>query len=244
MAKRVAIITAAILVLFTAGVVFELKELFPLSILAVTVFFMVGFLKKHFAKAVLFGMVGFALIMANSSAYGSVHEIFHPQPVEAASNFIIDGQDVPSVILHQEEEVILVSCTLNYPDQITPWCGLIEEAALKHTLDPLLIASVMMQESGGQQNVISNSGAVGLMQVMPRDGVAASFWCANGPCFSERPSIEELLDPGFNIDYASGMLSNLIKNHGNDIRNGLAAYGPYDVGYYYADLVLAIYAGL
>jgi len=82
------------------------------------------------------------------------------------------------------------------------------------------------------------------MQVMPRDGIAASFWCANGPCFSERPSIEELLDPGFNIDYASGMLSSMIKNHGNDIRNGLAAYGPYDVGYYYADLVLAIYAGL
>jgi soluble lytic murein transglycosylase-like protein len=81
---------------------------------------------------------------------------------------------------------------------------------------------------------------VGLMQVMPRDGIAASFQCANGPCFTSRPSMEELFDPEFNIQYGVRMLSGLQKKFGS-LRDALMAYGPANVGYYYADIVLAIY---
>jgi len=81
------------------------------------------------------------------------------------------------------------------------------------------------------------------MQVMPRDGIASTFQCINGPCFANRPSIEELKDPGFNIDYGVRMLAGLIGRYA-DIREALKHYGPFDVGYQYADKVLLIRNGL
>jgi soluble lytic murein transglycosylase-like protein len=130
-----------------------------------------------------------------------------------------------------------------YPVEVLPWCALVEEQAALHQIDPLLIAAVMLVESGGQPQVVSHSGAVGLMQVMPRDGVAASFMCLNGPCFATRPSTAELKDPAFNIAFGTRMLAGLILSNGN-LREGLKAYGPADVGYWYADLVLATYTQL
>ena len=78
------------------------------------------------------------------------------------------------------------------------------------------------------------------MQVMPRDGIAASFECPNGPCFASRPTIEELQDPDFNIEYGTRMLAGLLGRYGN-LREALRAYGPMNSGYSYADKVLAIY---
>ena len=130
-----------------------------------------------------------------------------------------------------------------YPEKVQQWCNLIEESSEKYSIDPLLIAAIMLQESGGQSEIMSGSGAVGLMQVMPRDGIASSFQCINGPCFANRPSIEELKDPAFNIDYGVRMLAGLIERYG-DIREALKHYGPYDVGYQYADKVLLIRNGL
>ena len=126
-----------------------------------------------------------------------------------------------------------------YPAQTQPWCSLIEAAANQYGVDALLIASVMLQESGGQPEIMSSSGAVGLMQVMPSDGISATFQCVNGPCFASRPTIAELKNPAFNVDYGVRLLSGLISRHG-DIREALKSYGPYDVGYRYADQVLAI----
>jgi len=103
-----------------------------------------------------------------------------------------------------------------------------------------LIAAVMLQESGGNPDAYSRSGAVGLMQVMPHDGKAAEFMCINGPCFANRPSMQELFDPQFNIQYGVRMLAGLIQRKG-DVREALRAYGPMDAGYTYADKVLTIY---
>ena len=127
-----------------------------------------------------------------------------------------------------------------YPQSIQQWCSQITYYAESKNLDPSLIAAVMLQESGGNPEAYSKSGAVGLMQVMPRDGLAASFMCINGPCFASRPSIQELQDPDFNIDYGTKMLAGLVGRQGN-VRDALRAYGPMDVGYYYADKVLGIY---
>lgn len=134
------------------------------------------------------------------------------------------------------------ACSLgvNFPDSIRRWCALIETHAREHSLDPNLIAAVILQESGGKPDAYSKSGAVGLMQVMPRDGIAATFQCINGPCFSSRPTIEELSDPDYNVAFGTKMLAGLIRKHGS-VREALRAYGPMDVGYYYADLVLDIY---
>lgn len=134
---------------------------------------------------------------------------------------------------------ILGSLSPGFPDEIQQWKDLIEENAADFRLDPNLIAAVMLQESGGNPSVISSSGAVGLMQVMPRDGIAARFLCINGPCFSNRPTINELTDPVFNVHYGSKMLSELISKN-ESIRDALKFYGPADVGYYYADIVQAV----
>jgi soluble lytic murein transglycosylase-like protein len=128
-----------------------------------------------------------------------------------------------------------------FPSAIRQWELQILASAIAYQVDPDLIASVILQESGGQADVLSSSGAVGLMQVMPRDGVASTFECINGPCFQSRPSIQDLLDPAFNIDYGTRMLAALISNKGS-LRSALYAYGPMDVGFSYADRVLAIYS--
>ena len=133
------------------------------------------------------------------------------------------------------------TCSLpgSYPDKILQWCLLIESAAQNTGLPANLLAAVMLQESGGDPIIHSSSGAVGLMQVMPRDGIAAKFMCVNGPCFSARPTIKELEDPAFNVDYGSRMLADLYAKHGS-YREALFRYGPMDMGYAYADRVLNI----
>lgn len=127
-----------------------------------------------------------------------------------------------------------------FPENIRQWCDLITRFSRRNGLDPDLIAALIWQESGGNPTAYSRSGAVGLMQVMPRDGLAASFICPAGPCFANRPTIAELQDPRFNVRYGTGMLAGLIQKYG-DVREALKYYGPKDVGYYYADKVLNIF---
>ena len=131
--------------------------------------------------------------------------------------------------------------TGNYPESIMQWCSLITEHAVIHGLEPDLIAALVLQESGGNPDAYSKSGAVGLMQVMPRDGLAAEFMCLNGPCFANRPSMFELFDPVFNIEYGTRFLAGLVNRYDGDIREALKFYGPANVGYYYADIVINIY---
>lgn len=128
----------------------------------------------------------------------------------------------------------------SYPKEVYRWCKLITHYASQRKLSPDLVAAVILQESGGNPDAYSSSGAVGLMQVMPSDGLASSFLCANGPCFMDRPSRSKLVNPEFNLKYGTGMLARLHKNHG-DLREALRYYGPMDVGYAYANKVLAIY---
>jgi soluble lytic murein transglycosylase-like protein len=142
----------------------------------------------------------------------------------------------------EEPPAVNENCEVNlsFPESIRQWCEIITRFAAQAELPPNLVAAVMLQESGGDATAYSASGAVGLMQVMPRDGIAASFECINGPCFASRPTMEELQDPSFNIEYGSGMLAGLIERLGS-LREALKAYGPMDIGYSYADRVLAIY---
>jgi len=144
------------------------------------------------------------------------------------------------IVEESPQQTISVGINEKYPASIQQWNNIIIDSGNLYGVDPDLIAAIILLESGGQPRVISQSGAVGLMQVMPRDGTAENFICANGPCFTDRPSIAQLKDPHFNIDYGSRMISELIHQTGS-IRSALYAYGPMDVGYTYADQVLSIY---
>lgn len=163
------------------------------------------------------------------------------------------AENLPSHTASAENENALLSnqskeadkkpvCSLpsSFPDTLLQWCEIITFYANQNNLDPKLIAAVMLQESGGNKDAYSASGAVGLLQVMPRDGIAAQFMCINGPCFASRPTIAELSDPEFNISFGSKMLAGLISKRGS-IRDGLKAYGPMNIDYRYADIVLSIY---
>jgi soluble lytic murein transglycosylase-like protein len=110
----------------------------------------------------------------------------------------------------------------------------------KNGLAPDLVAALILQESGGNPQAYSRDGAVGLMQVMPSDGLAASFQCPAGPCFARRPSMSQLFDPEFNISFGTSMLAGLIQKF-DSIRDGLKYYGPSGIGYDYADKVMAIW---
>ena len=158
--------------------------------------------------------------------------------ITANATFPVKASEQASGLTQSESGACPIS--QNYPKKVRRWCDLIKQYAEKNDLPPNLVAALIWQESGGDPNAYSKSGAVGLMQVMPRDGIAAKFKCINGPCFAKRPTIAKLEDPDFNIEFGVRMLAGLVKRHGS-LREALKAYGPMDVGYYYADKVLGIY---
>ena len=169
----------------------------------------------------------------------SVAEKSKPAVDQAVSNS--SGQTGPQAT-ENTAPAAAESCSLGskFPEAVRRWCSWIEKEASQNGLDPNLVAAVMLQESGGDPKATSHSGAIGLLQVMPRDGLAASFQCVNGPCFASRPGMAQLYDPEFNLQYGAGMLGGLVNRHGS-LREALRAYGPGDAGYSYADTVLAIY---
>jgi len=124
--------------------------------------------------------------------------------------------------------------------RVISYCQEITSASEQYGIAPEVIAAIILIESGGDAYAISTSGATGLMQIMPRDGVASTFNCVSGPCFADRPLTVELLDPKFNINFGSKLLASYISYYG-DLREGLFHYGPAGYGYEgYADIVLRL----
>lgn len=150
---------------------------------------------------------------------------------------VAQNDNQPATIQDASEECDVSD---SFPEEVRQWCGLITRYAKEHEISPDLIAAVIWLESGGNPTAYSRSGAVGLMQVMPRDGLASSFQCANGPCFASRPTREELEDPEYNIEYGTGMLAGLYGRF-ESWRDALKSYGPMNVGYSYADKILSLY---
>jgi soluble lytic murein transglycosylase-like protein len=162
-----------------------------------------------------------------------------PEPAPV-STFIAEGDQNVQPLLIASAPEIECSLSTQVPNTIRQWCDLIDRYSNQNGLPPSLIAALITQESAGNPNAYSHSGAVGLMQIMPRDGIATKFMCKNGPCFHDRPSMAELYDPEYNIQWGTQFLASLLARHGN-IRDALKAYGPMDRGYQYADIVLSIH---
>ena len=90
---------------------------------------------------------------------------------------------------------------------------LADAAAIKYGLPPSLVRSVMAAESAGQQNAISPTGAIGLMQLMP--GTAKELGV-------------DPHDPMQNVDGGTRYLSDLLVRFEGRLWLALAAYnaGP------------------
>jgi len=107
---------------------------------------------------------------------------------------------------------------------------MIVPVATQYKIDPNLVAAVMMVESGGYQNAISSSGAIGLMQIMPFHSCST-------------------FDPAKNIECGVYLLAYYQQRAEGDWRDGLAAYNAgetgrdiYGNGLLYADRVLSLYS--
>lgn len=94
--------------------------------------------------------------------------------------------------------------------QPSAYDDLIAAAARENSVDPKLVKSVMLIESGFDPAAISRKGARGLMQLMP--AVAAE----NG--------VRDVHDPGQNIAAGTHELGRLMSVYGGDLVKSLAAY--------------------
>ena len=101
---------------------------------------------------------------------------------------------------------------------------LVEKYASKYGLQKSLVAAVIFQESGYRTDVVSNKGAMGLMQIMPDTG----RWIAGK--LDEDFKEENLLKPETNVKYGTWYLDYLISRYKNT-STALAAYnaGPGNV---------------
>ena len=119
--------------------------------------------------------------------------------------------------------------SVSWPPAILQWSEPISIASEIYSLDPDLIAAVIMMESGGNAEAHGGSGEYGLMQIMPYH--ACVSW-----------------EPIQNIDCGASILARLIERAGGSKSLGLAAYNAGETGrdrdgkgLGYANKVLTLY---
>ena len=88
--------------------------------------------------------------------------------------------------------------------------GLIEQAALRHGVDPAILHGLIQQESGFDPNAASGAGASGLTQLMP--GTATSM------------GVADTLNPAESIEGGARYLSQLMSEFAGNTAEALAAY--------------------
>jgi soluble lytic murein transglycosylase len=91
--------------------------------------------------------------------------------------------------------------------------------AENYELDAALIAAVIYRESRFDPNAVSESGAIGLMQLLPdtAEGIALN---TGGTAFR----VDDLYEPEINVRYGSFYLRRLLRKYDGDEELALAAY--------------------
>lgn len=133
----------------------------------------------------------------------------------AAANGILQRR-FRDFIRHGGSDIPLRFWQILYP--LNYWDDIRAEAA-KRNLDPYLVASIIRQESGFEPSVVSNAGAVGLMQIMPMEADRIATQAG-----IDGITREKLFDPLTNIAVGTAEYSQkLVATSGNPIL-AVAAY--------------------
>jgi soluble lytic murein transglycosylase len=96
---------------------------------------------------------------------------------------------------------------------------IIDGHARNYRLDEALLAAVIYQESKFEVRAESDSGAIGLMQLLP--ATAKGIAVRTG---GSRFRVADLYDPEINVRYGSWYLRHLLDKYGGDLELALAAY--------------------
>lgn len=137
-----------------------------------------------------------------------------------------------------------VGAVLHIPGSLVRANALLTHVANQVGVDPKLVKAVAWMESGWQQNVVSPTGAVGIMQVEPYTGEWVSKYLA-----SRTLNLRVAAD---NVLAGTLLLHHLLAVHGGDVEAALAGYyqgdasirrhGLYDDTKQYQRVVTAILA--
>jgi soluble lytic murein transglycosylase len=100
------------------------------------------------------------------------------------------------------------------------YAGEIEAAAVRHRINPYLVAAVISAESGFEPAITSAAGAAGLMQVMPD---TAAELLRRGLVSKAVVKDKPLSDPAANIEYGTAYLRYLVDRY-HEVETVLAAY--------------------
>lgn len=87
---------------------------------------------------------------------------------------------------------------------------LIDRIAQRHAVEPALVKAIILAESAYDQRAVSNRGAAGLMQLMPKTAAALG--------------VADRFDPEHNIDGGVRYFKQLMVRFDGDKRMALAAY--------------------
>jgi len=87
---------------------------------------------------------------------------------------------------------------------------IVQDAAQRHGIDPVLVKAVISTESGWNTRAISQKGAVGLMQLIPST--------------AQRFGVGNPFDPAQNVEGGTMYLKSLLQRYNGDLSKSLAAY--------------------
>lgn len=121
-----------------------------------------------------------------------------------------------------KEEKSVLAYQLAYP---RPFTEQVDASAAEFDVDPLLIWSVMRTESTYRPDVLSRSGAIGLMQIMPATGqdIASRL--------KTTVTDADLKNPDINVRFGAYYIGSMLKSFNGNRDQAMAAYngGPGNV---------------
>jgi LysM repeat protein len=148
------------------------------------------------------------------------HDVYTVQPgdglLRVARHFGVDPTALARANGLGVNAPLMRGAVLQVPGRLARVNALLTTVATEQGVDPRLVRAVAWMESGWQQDVVSPTGAIGLMQVEPYTGEWISRYLAGRTL--------ALHDAHDNVVAGCMLLHHLLTIHAGDVAAALAAY--------------------